>query len=168
MKLVLLVCLVFLVCGVSAVGINCTGPVDCSFHGVCFNSTACYCDDRYATFQCGATECCYKRKSRLTTFLLAFFLAEFGANRFYLGETANGLGFLFYTLSPFIVLCCIIFPTAFFLGKDLDSNPCFQMAGTCCLFVWLLGFFCWWLYEIIASGKGDLLDWNGIATANDM
>ncbi|WP_425905713.1 TM2 domain-containing protein [Nitrobacter sp. TKz-YC02] len=39
------------------------------------------------------------RKSRLVTFLLAFFLGMFGAHRFYVGKIGTGIVQLLFTLS---------------------------------------------------------------------
>jgi TM2 domain-containing membrane protein YozV len=47
-------------------------------------------------------------KSRLTTFLLAFFLGGFGAHRFYVGKTGSGIGMLVLTLSVFGILVTMV------------------------------------------------------------
>jgi len=162
--------------GLQIQSFSCIGPVSCSFNGNCVDNTTCHCDERFATFQCDSvspTQCCYKRKSRLTTFLLAFFLGPFGVNRFYLGENANALGFLFYTISPFIFFCCLLWPILCCLGKSLENlKPNETGCASCCLalliFLWIVGLFCWLFYEFIASGTGYLNDWNGIGTNPDM
>ena len=48
-------------------------------------------------------------KSRLAAALLAFFLGEFGAHRFYVGKTGSGFAQLILGLSFFIALICAAF-----------------------------------------------------------
>ena len=50
----------------------------------------------------------FSSKSRLTTFLLAFFLGGFGVHRFYVGKTGSGIAMLILTLSIFGTLITMV------------------------------------------------------------
>jgi len=137
---------------------NSTCPNNCSFHGICTEANQCDCYSSYVY-----DDCSYKQKSRLTAFLLSFFLGTFAIDRFYLGYKWQSA--LKLILGIFVCcLCC----TAYSIVKSTrNSNLQSLVLGlSWCLLN--LGTFVWWLTDVILIGSGNLGDGNGVSTAPDM
>lgn len=67
-------------------------------------------------------------KSRLVTFLLAFFLGGFGVHRFYVGKTGSGIAMLLLTLSVFGVCVTMVWALVDWIvvlcGTFRDADGC--------------------------------------------
>jgi hypothetical protein len=94
---------------------SCTTSSECN-NGVC-RSSVCVCNSDYATFN--NETCNYKRKEKLTAFLLSFLVGNLGADWFYLsqGKTAyivagvfkllTGIFLYFGIVFIIVALCCL-------------------------------------------------------------
>ena len=87
----LLIVTVFFTPSISLATTSCTSNADCGSNGVCATSTStCNCTKaNYVTVQ-SDKPCAYEQKSKLTAFLLSFFLGGFGADWFYLSAGNGG------------------------------------------------------------------------------
>lgn len=84
----------------------------CSYNGECQNDgLSCHCYDEYTTYNPPeGYQCNYKKKSALTAFLLEFFLGEFGAGLWYLGNYGLAAGQLAMSIGiciPASILLCL-------------------------------------------------------------
>eukprot|EP01090_Pellita_catalonica_P021141 TRINITY_DN7837_c0_g1_i3.p1 TRINITY_DN7837_c0_g1~~TRINITY_DN7837_c0_g1_i3.p1 ORF type:complete len:188 (+),score=27.73 TRINITY_DN7837_c0_g1_i3:105-668(+) len=137
---------------------------DCSGNGRCVPSNlisspyVCECDAGYAD-----PDCSYKRKSKLTAFLLAFFLGGIGAARFYLGYDWEGFAQLFCTTC----FCC----PAFLLFTVLPFGKCDALPLITTFTISTLVMFCvmqiWWLVDWIIIAADLLRDQNGYDLQED-
>ena len=173
-------------------GGNCTKDKDCGgyFIGVCENNT-CACSSSYT-----GSFCEYKRKSKLTAFLLDFFLGSCGAGQFYLGRTGIAVGILVLLLSTcFVVLpitlvlayCCarrsfmstLVGPPERGSGSGeikaiLGIGLASQSAGSCmkcgmfCLELLIVVVGIWWFVNWVLIVAGKTADGNGVPLANDI
>eukprot|EP01097_Dermamoeba_algensis_P007503 TRINITY_DN4738_c0_g1_i1.p1 TRINITY_DN4738_c0_g1~~TRINITY_DN4738_c0_g1_i1.p1 ORF type:complete len:201 (-),score=4.10 TRINITY_DN4738_c0_g1_i1:158-760(-) len=136
-----------------------TCPANCSGGGTCDTSSGqCICFPDYTMYDCS-----YHKKSRLTAFLLSFFLGLFGVDRFYLGFKWQAA----LKLLLGILICCTCCTTLFFYKstRNRDSWGFFIALFWCVI---NLATFCWWLLDLIIIGTGQLGDDNGVVTRDDM
>ena len=98
-SLVTLTAIVLAVAAVPEGGIPCTSQGQCG-EGICdfghqINTTTkinvCKCDDGYLDWE--DKPCAYAKKSKLTAFLLSFFIGGLGADWFYLAQGGNSIEF---------------------------------------------------------------------------
>ncbi|MCQ2816561.1 MAG: hypothetical protein MJ252_04755 [archaeon] len=140
-------------------GIDCSSD-NCPYPNVCnTDKTACYCAKEMANYPEegeGGVYCTYKRKDQLTCFLLELLLNS-GIGHIIRGKV--GLGVAKLILAFFI-------PTGF----------CFYLCITCCAnknaicgcigitlgAVYFIGFFVWWLVDVIKFGKNTYKDKHGV------
>eukprot|EP01084_Bolivina_argentea_P201888 345020_1 len=92
----------------------CDEEVHCDGHGICIvdedlDLNRCHCDEGYITTggEYAEIQCDYKQKDQLTAFLLHFFLGQFGAGRFYVGDIGYGVDQLLYSVLTFLFGICI-------------------------------------------------------------
>ena len=141
---------------------NCNTTADCNFNGDCY-SNICHCSSSYATLL-PEEPCNYKRKSQVGAFLLAFFLGEFGAGFFYVGNTTYGL-LSWMPMFVFIPLCCCACCGVVSLS-EFKPGGCFLgcIYGLVVFIVICLSFFSlgWWIYQIVVMGTNSMPDSNGI------
>ncbi len=105
------------------------GVEACSGHGTCelyppgFPNTGyhCKCEDRYF-----GTYCQNEYKSKLTAFLLEFFVGWTGAESFYIGDTTAGV---FKLLLGLFGCCGIICAAAIFMGSEGEKGG----PAMCCM-----------------------------------
>jgi len=156
-------------------GGSCTTNADCNYNGDC-NNTVCTCQNNYA----GAF-CQHKLKSKLTSFLLAFFVGQYGAMRFYLGYTGDGVGKIILIVGGILVCCfgiCMGGASSGVFGAAAENPAVSLGAGipmiVCAICCALLGFcallasWLWWIIDwgLILSNKLD--DNEGYPLAEDM
>jgi hypothetical protein len=126
----------------------------------------CVCTEDFA-----GANCQHLRKSRLTAFLLSFFLGMYGADRFYLGDVAKGVVKLLLNLTS----CCALLPLVCGMntavrvsGQESEMvTCCFVSIGVCCCGVWLLGTGIWWLVDWCLIVNYALTDADGYSLVDD-
>jgi hypothetical protein len=154
----------------------CLTRSDCDNSGNCVNGT-CVCDKGY-----GNTNCQYEEKSKLVAFLLGFFVGQYGALRFYLGYTGDGVGKIILVVFG-ILLCCGGICTASIGGSTAGTLaaekpgaglgvgiPVAICAG-CCIFLGFGSLFASWLWWIIDWGlvlSNNLNDADGYPLKQDL
>lgn len=161
---------------------TCHDVTTCDGNGMCYpkpvDGHMCKCSNSYATHECDeGTECCYKRKSQLTAFMLQLFLGLVGAGDFYLENISWGLasiglttgGFCGACIVPLIVSCCIC-PVLKKCGcscaaddEDGEGTQSLIYFLYCCCAVAVFGID---LYRIIQIGRGEVTDGNGVNMAS--
>lgn len=132
----------------------------CNYKGTCVNGNTCICDFGWITVDNQTTGCTYQQKTRLAGFLLHFFLGEFGAGEFYLGNTSIAAGQISLTLAGGVLVCilgCIFYACC----KEFAIGPI-----AICVIAWIFGWIGWWIYECVMIGTGQRLDGNGIPITN--
>jgi hypothetical protein len=164
----LLLITIFGICTTNAATYNCTSDSQCN-HGRCIgfyskdflNETKiCHCDKGYVDYNGGT--CNYKQKKQLIAFLLAFFLGEFGANWFYVGDSDveyDGIG----ALKCILFVLAIVFSIASFcLIADYD-NGCAGLPAVISVLLWLI-IIAWYMADWIriAADPCNMKDPNGI------
>lgn len=155
MKSILLLILVFI-----TVASACLIDEDCGGieQGKCVNAT-CYCLKRYADVDCG-----YRRKDKLTVFLISFFAGGTGADRFILGYIGLGVGKLILAFSPCVMSCGLICLAAVLK----DSGFAVYGIYLCIMIMAYLAAFAWWLADWILIITGDMKDVNGYSLFDNM
>ena len=157
--------------------------IDCNGHGICFkNGDGCKCDDGFITHNpTNDTQCNYEQKSQLTAFLLALFLGEFGAGRFYVGQASTAVFkfLLIYYACCLNCVCSRYFAARLGLespmkfGTDISDHVIYSdtplsgmIFGLCCG-VW--PFMCascaltiWCIVDIILFATNSIPDGNGV------
>jgi len=155
----------------------CYSDASCNYNGDCTNAT-CVCQSNYAGYFCE-----HKLKSRLTAFLLAFFVGAYGVMRFYLGYIGDGIGHILLLVGG-LVLCCagiccgVITGISSGAAKGADHGGwaigvgvsmglvviCISFLGICSLAAaWV-----WWLIDWILVVTKDLDDYDGYPLQNDL
>jgi len=146
---------------IAALPINCTDfRVNCAGNGVCASATECKCDKGYVTFGCPPdVQCCYKQESRVTIFLLSFFVGYSGAPYFVLG--AAGLG------AAILIMCvCGTCISSFGGAATASDNGSSGNWGALVVALGILAVFgsmIWWivLWIMVAAGA-EFKDTNGV------
>lgn len=138
---------------------TCT-EASCNNHGYCNNdNTACICNSGYTTFDSkDGTQCNYKQKDSVTAFCLTFFLMWVGAGNWYLGNIAMAVGQLVYSVGGRIAIHFIINSL-----KELNDwpNEIVKKYSKMLKSLLGLGYFIWWIIELVAIGQGNMTDGNG-------
>lgn len=147
---------------IAALPINCTDfRVNCAGNGVCASATECKCDKGYVTFECPPeVQCCYKQESRVTIFLLSFFVGITGAPYFVLGAVGLGVAILVLCVCGTCISSCAGAATA----SDSSAS-----AGNWSALLVALGMMAalaasiWWivLWIMVAAGA-EFKDTNGV------
>ncbi|AYV75175.1 MAG: hypothetical protein Terrestrivirus1_49 [Terrestrivirus sp.] len=115
----------------------------CNYKGTCVNGNTCICDFGWITVDNQTTGCTYQQKTRVAGFLLHFFLGEFGAGEFYLGNTSIAAGQISLTLVGGFVVCilgCLFYACC----KEIAVIPI-----VICVLAWIIGWLAWWIYECV-------------------
>jgi len=160
--------------GVSGGGAcNASQPNQCNNNGQCVNSK-CECDSGHAD-----PVCAYGRKSRLTAFLLAFFVGSYGADRFYLGYIGDGVGKILLLVLG-ILICCVSVIAAAVVG-GCSAGATAKTGWAAFGFIAVIPFvFCalvgfssiiasvvWWLVDWILILERNLNDYDGYSLEDD-
>jgi TM2 domain-containing membrane protein YozV len=138
----------------------------------------CKCDDKWITIadaeimhedHLDSLYCNYKQKSKLTAFLLSFFVGGYGADYFYLGYIGMGVGKLIISFGFCIAMCVAICFVAGLAASDSGTA-----AGACGIVCGIILAGCvltsiiWWFVTWGMILTNDLPDVNGIALYKDM
>jgi len=147
----------------------CNATVTCgdSSQGSCVNGS-CVCTKGWAN-----PNCSYDRKSRLTAFLLAFFVGHYGADRFYLGYIGDGVGKILLIVFGFLLCCCGMVTAGvgggltkvqIFVGCGVSLvGLCIALVGALCV----LASYVWWLVDWILILEKNLDDDDGYSLEDD-
>ena len=139
----------------------CLDSSSCSKNGICLNKTHCNCSKGYKTiiiqevfpslFQCN-----YFQKSKLTAFLISFFLGPLSFDQFYLGNNILGLIKLFIPSSLILVGVSM-----FIIGKKNDSRT-IQICGKILEFNATILLIIWWFIDWILILSNYYKDLNNV------
>jgi len=162
--------------------IVCHDPtVTCHGHGTCEDHYGCRCDSGYTTHKAeNGTMCNYKQKSQMTAFLLTLFLGEFGAGRFYVGQTVTAVIKLLLIVCGCCLTCvcslCVApclglesgMTTSTSLGDHFDSDKG-ALGMVFAIFCGTVPFICsscalsiWCIVDIILFATNSVPDANGV------
>jgi hypothetical protein len=154
----------------SSTPFQCNSTSFCSNNGECTNDkTSCKCNAFYTTFPTdSAYQCNYEQKSRLTAFLLQFFIC--GSGQMYLGNLSHGIPqFLFIycagILACFVACCCF----ACIKKNNTDDTVAITACSSLCVTIFVvLAFISWSLADAIMIALGQINDSNGAPTYRNM
>ena len=123
------------------------------------------------------TMCNYKQKSQLTALLLSLFLGQFGAGRFYVGDTVLGTIKLLLILMGCCLTCICSLCIAPCLGyegmkisTDINDHKEGGLFALCCGVIPFVCSSCalsiWWIVDIILFATNSIKDGNGVDLAS--
>jgi TM2 domain-containing membrane protein YozV len=179
--IVVVLCLIAVVYAVEDEEFELVKRDDVSGGGACNNSRNCYNSGDCVTSVCvcgngyAGTHCEHIRKSKLASFLLAFFLGSWGAHDFYTGRDAEGIGRIFLIVGGVIFFICGIIAGAAIGGCCAIINKYLSFVALVPILIFgiigklaLLTVFAWWLADWIRILTGDFVDSDGFSLKNDM
>lgn len=146
--------------------ITCTGE-NCPYPNACnAQKNICYCAKEKANYPeegLGGIYCQYERKKQLTCFLLECLLNS-GIGHLIAGRTGVGVAKVILTFG-IPIICCIYFGITLCCSAACGEvgAGCCGIAGTICGIIYFIGFFVWWLVDVIKYGKNEYLDSNGVS-----
>ena len=153
----------------SSTPFQCNSTSFCSNNGECSNDkTSCKCDAFYTTFPTdNAYQCNYEQKSRLTAFLLQFFIC--GSGQMYLGNISHGIPQFLFTycagiIACFLSCCCI----ACLPKKKSDTVAASGACSGIVIGLIVIAFGAWTLADAIMIALGQINDSNGAPTYRNM
>ena len=153
----------------SSTPFQCNSTSFCSDKGECSSDkTSCKCDTFYTTFPIdNAYQCNYEQKTRLTAFLLQFFIC--GSGQMYLGNLSHGVPQFLFTYFA-IVFICFTACSCFACSKNKNSNYTAESIACSAIFTLfvIISFYAWAIADAIMIGLGQINDSNGVQTYRNM
>jgi hypothetical protein len=152
----------------SSTPFQCNSTSFCSNNGECSNDkTSCKCDAFYTTFPIdNAYQCNYDQKSRLTAFLLQFFIS--GSGQMYLGNLSHGIPQFLFTYCAGVFACFVVCSCFACMYKNSDDATASSACGGLSIGIVVIAFWAWALADAIMIALGQINDSNGAPTYRNM
>jgi hypothetical protein len=141
----------------------CFTDADCNGHGQCINGTTCICDKGWTTYSnMGGTNksCLYEQRSKLTAFLVSFFVGTLGVDWFYLSR--GNAGYIVAGVFKLLMGCGCCGGWPFVIFGAANGSEMLINIGRLVSSLFSLGTFVWWIVDWARILTEKFPDGNGV------